>query len=118
MKSAQAKKREFSQKARKLIWERDNGCIFCKLGYHMEDVKGCGATMFSIMHYIPRSKNGLGIPANGAVGYRNADDRAAGEKIMERYKNMPFGEYARKLVFDHFEDVEKRWREKNEQHFE
>lgn len=34
----------------------------------MEDVKGCGATMFSIMHYIPRSKNGLGIPANGAVG--------------------------------------------------
>lgn len=68
MKSAQAKKREFSQKARKLIWERDSGCIFCKLGYHMEDVKGCGATMFSIMHYIPRSKNGLGIPANGAVG--------------------------------------------------
>lgn len=47
-----------------------------------------------------------------------AEMMAAGEKIMERYKNMPFGEYARKLVFDHFEDVEKRWREKNEQHFE
>ena len=69
MKSTQAKKREFSQKDRKQIAERDNHeCIFCKMGYHMEDVKGYGATLPSIMHYIPRSANGLGIPENGALG--------------------------------------------------
>lgn len=64
-KSKQAKAREFSTKARKEIKQRDGGCIFCALGYNM----GPGAGYLnSIMHYIPRSQNGLGIPENGAVG--------------------------------------------------
>lgn len=67
-KSSQAKAREFSARDRQKIEERDEWCIFCKMGYHMEDVKGYGAQLKSIMHYIPRSANGLGIPENGALG--------------------------------------------------
>ncbi len=64
-KSKQTKAREFSAKARKEIKARDGDCIFCKMGYHMAPEAGY---LNSIMHYIPRSKNGLGVPQNGAVG--------------------------------------------------
>ena len=69
MKSKQAKAREFSAKARKNIKIRDNeSCIFCVKNYHMEQATRTGLYMKSIMHYIPRSQNGLGIEENGAVG--------------------------------------------------
>ena len=64
-KSKQAKAREFSAKAREEIKKRDGGCIFCKMGYHMAAEAGY---LHSVMHYIPRSQNGLGIPENGAIG--------------------------------------------------
>lgn len=66
-KSKQARAREFSQKARLEIKQRDNEeCIFCRMGYRTGT--GYGKEIKSIMHYIPRSKNGKGIPQNGAVG--------------------------------------------------
>ena len=68
MKSKQAKAHEFSQATRKMIYERDGGCIFCQIGYHMEGANPFALTMRSIMHFIPRSAGGLGIPENGAVG--------------------------------------------------
>ncbi len=68
MSKKQTRSREFSPKARAYIKERDEGCIFCQMGYHMEEVSGIGQQYTSIMHYIPRSQNGLGIPENGAVG--------------------------------------------------
>lgn len=68
-KSKQAKAREFSLKARKEIADRDNcECIFCKTNYRMDGAGWMGLATKSIMHYIPRSKNGKGIPQNGAVG--------------------------------------------------
>lgn len=69
MKSKQAKAREFSNKARKAIKLRDNDeCIFCNMGYRMEKATPTGLMLKSIMHFIPRSQNGLGIEQNGAVG--------------------------------------------------
>lgn len=69
-KSKQARAREFSPKARREIIERDGGeCIFCKIGYRPG--KGWGAGKKDIMHYVPRSQGGLGIPENGAVGCRH-----------------------------------------------
>lgn len=68
MKSKQAKAHEFSPATRQIIKERDGGCIFCKMEYHMEGANEFALTMRSIMHYIPRSQGGLGIPENGAVG--------------------------------------------------
>lgn len=68
-KSKQAKAREFTAKERKKIKARDHeNCIFCEIEYHMENATPYGLMMKSIMHYIPRSANGLGIEQNGAVG--------------------------------------------------
>ena len=63
------KVREFSAASRKIIRERDEDrCIFCEMGYHMEKAKVYALTIKGIMHYIPRSKGGLGVPENGAIG--------------------------------------------------
>lgn len=68
-KSKQAKAHEFSSSARKKIISRDHGeCIFCKLQYEMEGADWLAMEVKSIMHYVPRSQGGLGIPENGAVG--------------------------------------------------
>ena len=66
--SKQARAREFSPTAREEIELRDRGCIFCRMGYHKEELTTFEMQNFQIMHYIPRSQNGLGIPENGAVG--------------------------------------------------
>jgi len=38
------------------------------MAYRMEGATWYARNMTSIMHFIPRSQNGLGIPENGAVG--------------------------------------------------
>lgn len=64
-----SRKTEFSQRERQRIKERDGGCIFCKAGYHNDECKNIFERQsFQIMHYIPRSKMGLGIAQNAAVG--------------------------------------------------
>lgn len=63
--------REFPQDVRVKIIQRDNGqCIFCKINYHMQSTTQMGYDKKDIMHYIPRSRGGLGIEENGAVGCR------------------------------------------------
>ena len=64
-------KYQFNKKIREEIWERDEGaCIFCRMGYHMECKDGMLYEIKDIMHYVPKSRGGLGIPRNGAVGCR------------------------------------------------
>ena len=63
-----ARKAEFDTKTRRIIEERDNGCIFCQMRYRMEKAMYLDLNTFSIMHFIPRSAGGLGIEENGAVG--------------------------------------------------
>ena len=68
-KSKQCKAREFSPKVRKEIIYRDSDeCMFCKKQYHMEKATSLGLQLRTVMHYIPRSSNGLGIPENGGLG--------------------------------------------------
>ena len=63
------RKLEFTQRERERIKERDGGCIFCQMGYHNDECKNIFERQsFQTMHYIPRSKMGLGIAQNGAVG--------------------------------------------------
>ncbi|MCM1194144.1 MAG: hypothetical protein NC389_17190 [Acetatifactor muris] len=64
----QTRAREFNSKARKEIYARDMGCIFCRAGYRMDGAVWMDLHTFSVMHYIPRSRGGLGIPQNGALG--------------------------------------------------
>ncbi len=66
--SKYTRKLEFNTKTRSIIRARDGGCIFCQMGYHMEGALPLDLEVKSIMHYIPRSKLGLGIEQNGAVG--------------------------------------------------
>lgn len=39
----------------------------------------------------------------------------AGEAIIEKYYNTEFAKFVQSLIFSHFEDVETRWKKKNEQ---
>lgn len=54
------------------VLKRDEGCIFCKQAYHMHpyypNVMEC--MIMDCMHFIPKSKMGLGIPQNLAIGCR------------------------------------------------
>ena len=92
-KSKQCRSREFSQKTRKIIAERDgDACIFCQMGYRMEKATITGLSLKSIMHYVPRSANGLGIEQNGAVGcqyhHEMLDNGNGGyrEEMLELFK--------------------------------
>lgn len=94
-KSKQTKSREFSPKQRKAIAERDNcRCIFCNINYHVEGATWADLQIDGIMHYIPRSRNGLGIEQNGAIGckwhHRMLDNGSSGRReemlaIFRRY---------------------------------
>ena len=68
MRSKRARACDFTQKERAAINERDEGCIFCRMGYRMEKADGYNTSIREIMHYIPRSQGGLGIRQNAAVG--------------------------------------------------
>ena len=63
-----ARKAEFPPKERRAIENRDECCIFCKMEYHMEKATWMDCNVLSIMHYIPRSRGGLGVERNAALG--------------------------------------------------
>lgn len=66
-KSKRAKACDITHKTKAQLWDRDGGCIFCQMGYHPPTEP---QHMFDAMHYIPRSRGGLGIPQNSAIGCR------------------------------------------------
>ncbi len=98
MKSKQAKAHDFAPETRKLIVERDGGnCIFCQKKYHMEGAGWYALTIRSIMHFIPRSAGGLGIPENGAVGCQWHHEMLDNGNAGRRQEMMEiFEEYLRK----------------------
>lgn len=63
---------KFDKDTTQEIIERDRMCIFCKMKYHMEgfNPNKMDCITHDIMHFIPRSKLGLGIAQNGAFGCR------------------------------------------------
>lgn len=94
-----ARKAEFTAKTRKIIEERDNGCIFCQMHYNMEKANWMDLNTFSIMHYIPRSQGGLGIEQNGAIGcqwhHSMLDNGKDGrrEEMLELFKDYLMQQY-------------------------
>lgn len=109
--SKQARLREFSTASREQIKARDNGrCIFCAAGYRMEGATWYGQSLLSIMHYIPRSHGGLGIPQNGAVGcqyhHEMLDSGSKGnrDEMLEIFKSYLKDSYPdwdeKNLVYD------------------
>lgn len=117
--SRQAKMREFSAKERKAIYERDGQqCIFCRMNYHMQGATPYGLYIKSVMHYIPRSRNGLGIQQNGAVGCQYHHEMLDNGKDGRRKEMMDlFHDYLKshypdwdenKLVYRKWEDTSLR----------
>ncbi len=115
---------EFSAEAREVIKERDGGCIFCRLEYMLppEDEFTLSTNTYQIMHYIPRSAGGLGIPENGAVGclwhHNMLDNGNEGLRedmltIFEAYLRARHeGWDKRNLVYDKYEEKKQKNRKK------
>lgn len=63
---------QFSKETRKHLYERDKGCIFCRMNYHMHPkFPNCmECQIIDAMHFINKSQNGLGIEENGVCGCR------------------------------------------------
>ena len=63
---------QFDTATKKKIYQRDGGCIFCQMNYNMHpkfpNVIDC--LILDPMHFIPKSKMGLGIEENGVCGCR------------------------------------------------
>lgn len=109
--SKAARAREFSKKAREEIFFRDKGqCIFCQKDYHMENATWLSTDVLQIMHYVPRSKNGLGIAENGALGcqyhHEMLDNGNKGRRdemlqIFREYLKNKYPEwYEERLIYD------------------
>lgn len=67
----QARQHQFDRKVQKRIYYRDEGvCIFCSREYHMHCKSPMLYNIYDYMHYINKSKGGLGIEENGVLGCR------------------------------------------------
>lgn len=118
-KNIQTKSREFTPKQRQIIIERDNyQCLFCRLEYRMQGAAWADLQIDGIMHYIPRSQNGLGIEQNGALGckwhHRMFDNGSSGRReemqgIFRQYLQSVYKDWdEKKLVYSKwsfFEEV-------------
>lgn len=93
-------KLRFDKNVRQRIYERDNGgCIFCHMGYMNDCTSPMLLEIADIMHYIPKSKMGLGIEQNGAVGCRyhhhmlDNGNKGARQEMLERFEEYLKGIY-------------------------
>ena len=89
-------RREFSEETRQLIKERDGGCIFCKMGYMVDDE--CGYYL-QVMHYVGRAQGGLGVERNGAWGCAKHHAMLDNSGKHKQMKKM-FAEYLKGLYPD------------------
>ena len=113
--SKQSRAREFNKNARQAIIERDMGkCIFCQMKYHIDEADSFALRIFSIMHYIPRAHNGLGIPENGAIGCQFHHDMLDNGKQGRREEMLEmFKRYLKQFYpsWDEQDLVYRKWKE-------
>lgn len=82
------------------IYDRDGGqCIFCRMGYNMESKDNMGYVGLDVMHYVNKSKGGLGIEQNGAIGCRyhhgllDNGNRGLREEMLGIFKDYLMQQY-------------------------
>lgn len=61
---------QFDGKTKRRMLERDNGCIFCQMGYNMPLGEEFGLRILDPMHIVNKSQGGLGVEQNGVIGCR------------------------------------------------
>ena len=97
---------EFDPKTRRIIRQRDKGCVFCQIPYHLPDEP---QMIYDIVHIVNRSQGGLGIEQNGVFGCRyhhmmldngNEGRRQEMQDIIEWYMKQKYPGWSRgKLVY-------------------
>lgn len=70
MKSNITKLKQFTPTLVSVIFERDNGCLFCKQQYQMNCANDIEYFIFDTMHIEGKGRGGLGIIENGLQGCR------------------------------------------------
>lgn len=104
------RKLQFDKATSEKIFARDHGeCIFCQMGYHMEGWTP-QAGGYDIMHFIPKSHQGMGIEQNGVLGCRyhhhmmdngNKGLRKEMLKLLESYLRSIYPDWNRNmLIYD------------------
>ena len=87
---------------------RDGGCVFCNKNYHMHpnfpNVLDC--MIMDAMHFIPKSKMGLGIPENLAIGCRY-------HHHMMDNGNQGLRKEMLGIVEEHLKSIYPNWNKKN-----
>lgn len=113
------KAKQFDIKTKKRIYMRDNGCIFCRLNYHMEKADDFQLGILDVMHIVNKSQSGLGIEENGILGCRyhhaildngNKGLREEMQQIIEDYMKSIYPNWDRRqLIYKkgYFEEREK-----------
>ena len=113
MKSRRTKATDFNTKEKAKMIERDNNmCIFCQMGYDTEGAGYYERNIRDYMHFIPRSKGGLGIAENGALGCRFHHRKLDfGTKDIRARMQEDFREYLKKQYIDWNEEklMYNRW---------
>lgn len=107
----------FDKKTIRRIQQRDNySCLFCRIGYHCEEFNPnkLDFIVHDIMHFIPKSKLGLGIEENGVEGCRyhhhlldngNKNLRQEMLDIMEKYLQSIYPDWSKdKLVYRKYDN--------------
>lgn len=61
---------QFDKKTAIQILARDEKCLFCQIGYHMEGEDKFPYQIPDIMHVVNKSKLGMGVLQNGVLGCR------------------------------------------------
>lgn len=92
--------------------ERDGGCIFCNIQWHMPKEP---MPPTDIMHIVAKSQGGLGIEENGVLGCRyhhtlmdNGNEGVRGEMLayIERYMKALYPDWDKKNLL-----YKKEWSE-------
>ena len=104
------KQLHFSKETQRSVLERDKGCIFCRMGYHMQPPGGSSLcyVILDVMHYVNRSAGGLGIEENGVTGCRyhhhlldngNKGLRPEMLEIMEKYLKSIYPDWDKEKLY-------------------
>ena len=95
-----------SDKTKHEVIERDEICIFCKIGYHMPKENYYELFIKDPMHYIPKSLGGLGILQNLALGCRYHHQ-------MVEHANINHREEMQGIFKEYLKELYPNWNEKD-----
>lgn len=105
----QTKAKNFDKKTIQRIDERDEGCIFCKVG-RWPGGNDLERSTFDVAHIVNKSQGGIGIEENGVKACRfhhhmldngNRGYREEMQKYIEKYMERFYPEWNKQMLLYH-----------------